>query len=109
MSVRRRLSLTAALLVMVIGIVGCSRPPWPAEDGAADHVLHRLRTRKEAINSATYRVRWDAKGTEPHGQFILEIAYQAPGRFRITATGPFSGKKTDFCRQGPGKKSLRVP
>jgi len=54
-----------------------------------DQVLNRLRARKSAITSATYRVRWDAKGTEPHGQFILEIAYQKPGRFRITATGPF--------------------
>jgi hypothetical protein len=48
-----------------------------------------MRARKSAITSATYRVRWQAQGTEPHSEFILEIAYQKPGRFRITATGPF--------------------
>jgi outer membrane lipoprotein-sorting protein len=48
-----------------------------------------MRARKSAISSATYRVRWQAQGTEPHSEFILEIAYQKPGRFRISATGPF--------------------
>ena len=73
----------------VLAAEGCSRPPWPSQDGSGDRILTRLRARQSEITSATYRVRWQAQGTEPHSEFILEIAYQEPGRFRISATGPF--------------------
>jgi len=52
-------------------------------------VLDRMKARRDSINSATYRVRWRAVGVEPHSEFILEIAYQAPEKYRIVATGPF--------------------
>ncbi len=83
-----RIRLALLILVLVLA-TGCSHPPWPSQDDTGNQVITRLRARKSEITSATYRVRWDAQGTEPHAQFILEIAYRAPGRFRITATGPF--------------------
>ena len=91
-SMRRRIARTGfygtILALAVLASEGCSRPPWPAQDHSGDRVVARLRARKSEITSATYRVRWQAQGTEPHSEFILEIAYQEPSRFRISATGP---------------------
>jgi outer membrane lipoprotein-sorting protein len=82
--------ITFALVISLILVaVGCSGPPWPSAAADGHHVLQRLRARKAEIHSATYHVRWRAKGTEPHAEFILDIAYKAPERFRISATGPF--------------------
>jgi outer membrane lipoprotein-sorting protein len=77
------------LSLAVLLTAGCARPPWPTQDDSGDQVINRMRARKSEISSATYRVRWEAQGTEPHSQFILEIAHRKPGRFRISATGPF--------------------
>ncbi|GAB4321425.1 MAG: hypothetical protein Kow0074_12370 [Candidatus Zixiibacteriota bacterium] len=33
-------------------------------------------------------MRWEARGTEPHGQFILRLAYRAPDQFYVSGLGP---------------------
>lgn len=70
-------------------LAGCAGPPRPLDEPARRSILSRLQDRKRLITSAVYRVRWQAKGTEPHGEFFLEIAYKAPDRYRVSATGPF--------------------
>ncbi|HUU45126.1 MAG TPA: hypothetical protein VM118_05275 [Acidobacteriota bacterium] len=75
--------------VLLFIALGCSHPPWPPYDGSGRRVLERLETRSLMTQSATYRVRWRSVGTEPHATFFLDIAYKAPGRFRVTAEGPF--------------------
>jgi hypothetical protein len=69
-------------------VVGCSRPPWPSSAADGRHVLDRLEQRRSTITSATYRVRWRARGTDPHGEFLLDIAYKSPDKFRVSANGP---------------------
>lgn len=79
----------AVTLLAVLVLAGCTRPPWPPIDDEGPRVLRRLETRAEETQAATYRVRWRSIGTEPHAVFFLDIAYQAPDRFRVTAEGPF--------------------
>lgn len=83
-----RHQFASALTAAAILLAGCTRPPWPTTADDATRVVARLNDRKEAITSATYRVRWRARGTEPHGEFVLDIAYKAPARFRVSASGP---------------------
>lgn len=68
---------------------GCASTHLLGGEEEARLVLDRLNERRDSIQSAIYRVRWKAIGTEPHAEFILEIAYRAPDQFRIVATGPF--------------------
>lgn len=68
---------------------GCASTQQYDGEEEAQLVLDRLDERRDSIQSAVYRVRWKAVGTEPHAEFILEIAYRAPEQFRIVATGPF--------------------
>lgn len=78
------------MLTLMAGvIISCSHPPWPPATDAGAEAASRLQLRHDQVTSATYRVRWEARGTEPHGTFILQIAYQKPGKFRVTGTGPF--------------------
>lgn len=75
--------------LLALCAVGCAGSHALTADEDSRLVLDRLNERRDSIGSAIYRVRWRAVGTEPHAEFILEIAYQAPERFRIVATGPF--------------------
>ncbi|MBI3872983.1 MAG: hypothetical protein HY304_07920 [candidate division Zixibacteria bacterium] len=70
-------------------LYGCSHPPPLTEQHNAASVTARLKSRADSVASAAYRIRWRSIGTGPHAEFIMEIAYRAPGRFRIAATGPF--------------------
>ncbi len=79
----------AAIALAALALAGCAGPPRPLDEPARRAILSRLQDRKRLITSAVYRVRWQAKGTEPHGEFFLEIAYKAPDMFRVSATGPF--------------------
>ncbi|MBI5868916.1 MAG: hypothetical protein HZB43_11640 [candidate division Zixibacteria bacterium] len=79
----------AAIALATLALAGCAGPPRPLDEPARRSILSRLQDRKRLITSAVYRVRWQAKGTEPHGEFFLEIAYKAPDLFRVSATGPF--------------------
>lgn len=79
---------------LVFGLVlaclsGCAASQALTSDEESRSVLDRLTERRNSIQSAIYRVRWRAVGTEPHAEFIIEIAYKAPEQFRIVATGPF--------------------
>jgi len=69
--------------------MSCAGASKLAGEDESRAVLDRLSERRDSIQSAIYRVRWRAVGTEPHAEFILEIAYKAPEQFRIVATGPF--------------------
>jgi hypothetical protein len=69
--------------------MGCAGASKLGGEDESRVVLARLAERRDSIQSAIYRVRWRAVGTEPHAEFILEIAYKAPEQFRIVATGPF--------------------
>jgi outer membrane lipoprotein-sorting protein len=84
-----RLARLIAVTVALAAIAECAGPGRPLLESGSNSILERLQERKRLITSAAYRVRWRAKGTEPHGEFFLEIAYKAPDRFRISATGPF--------------------
>lgn len=75
-------------LGIIVGF-GCASTQTLSGDEEARLILERLSARRDSIQSAVYRVRWRAVGTEPHAEFILEIAYKAPEQFRIVATGPF--------------------
>ncbi|MEW5875362.1 MAG: hypothetical protein AB1752_09295 [Candidatus Zixiibacteriota bacterium] len=66
----------------------CTRPPWPSTTTDGRRILDRLEERHRSFTTATYRVRWRAKGTDPHGEFVLDIAYKSPGLFRVSASGP---------------------
>jgi hypothetical protein len=68
---------------------GCAAARYSGGGFTGERVLARLLLRAEATESAVYRVRWRAIGAEPHAEFILDIAYKAPGKFRLVATGPF--------------------
>ena len=67
----------------------CAGRQRPLDESASQTILGRLQDRKRLIASAAYRVRWRSKGTEPHGEFFLDVAYKAPDRYRVSATGPF--------------------
>ncbi|HEX9750505.1 MAG TPA: hypothetical protein VGB22_04325 [candidate division Zixibacteria bacterium] len=85
-----RLTLRAAVIALsVFGLLSCSRPPWPSADEAGRDVRDRLNERAELTESATYRIRWEAVGTDPHGIILVDIAYQKPEKFWISAEGPF--------------------
>lgn len=84
---QKRLVLIGVLGALSLG--GCASTSALSGDEEAREVLTRLSERRDSIQSAIYRVRWRAVGTEPHAEFILEIAYKAPEQFRIVATGPF--------------------
>jgi hypothetical protein len=81
--------LTSVVLLIGLAALGCAGGPLLSGDDEAARVLDRLRERRDAIQTATYRVRWRSVGVEPHAEFILEIAYRAPEQYRIVATGPF--------------------
>ena len=90
MSQRKRLiPLRAMLVIAAASIAGCAAGHALTGEEEAGVVLSRLIERRDSIQSAIYRVRWRAVGTEPHAEFILEIAYKAPEQYRIVATGPF--------------------
>jgi hypothetical protein len=74
---------------VVIYLSGCAGGQALTREAESQAVTQRLNERRDSIQSAVYRVRWRAVGTEPHAEFILEIAYKFPERFRIVATGPF--------------------
>jgi hypothetical protein len=80
-----------AILTMLVTLCasGCASTQLLDGEDEAQVVLDRLNERRDSIQSAVYRVRWKAVGTEPHAEFILEIAYRAPEQFRLVATGPF--------------------
>ncbi|MEW5701138.1 MAG: hypothetical protein AB1792_02790 [Candidatus Zixiibacteriota bacterium] len=83
-------ALLSAVLVMLMSIMtGCGASRSLIVPKGGGHVLTRLDVRAQMVQSAAYRVRWRAIGTPPHAEFFLDIAYRAPGRFRIAATGPF--------------------
>jgi len=84
-----RSSCFVAIALWLLVLDGCAGAPRPLDELAGQSILSRMQDRKRLITSAAYRVRWQAKGTEPHGEFFLEIAYKAPDRFRVSATGPF--------------------
>lgn len=80
------------MLLVVLGgicVSSCATTRPLQGDEESRLILTRLSERRDSIQSAIYRVRWRAVGTEPHAEFILEIAYKAPEQFRIVATGPF--------------------
>lgn len=81
-----RIAVSSLLLLVM---AGCAATHPVSEEGETQSVLSRLQERRDSISTATYRVRWRAVGTEPHAEFILEIAYGTPAHFRIVATGPF--------------------
>jgi hypothetical protein len=83
--------VSIALFAILVGVFAAGCAPTQALDGPDESrlVLDRLNERRDSIQTAVYRVRWKAVGTEPHAEFILEIAYKAPEQFRIVATGPF--------------------
>jgi len=81
--------LGSLMLLAGLCAAGCAGGHALTGEEESKIVLDRLNERRDSIQSAVYRVRWRAVGTEPHAEFILEIAYKAPGRFRIVATGPF--------------------
>lgn len=83
------ISCCVGIAALLLGMSGCSHPPWPPYEGTGRRVLERLEQRSLMTQSATYRVRWRSVGTEPHATFFLDIAYQSPDRFRVTAEGPF--------------------
>lgn len=86
----RRILCSGSLLALVLlAASGCAGTHPLNGEEESRLVLERLRERRDSIQSAVYRIRWRAVGTEPHAEFILEIAYKAPERFRIVATGPF--------------------
>ncbi|MBD3297852.1 MAG: hypothetical protein GF341_04290 [candidate division Zixibacteria bacterium] len=72
----------------VVGLMACARPPWPPLVDRSQSMRTRLEMRHSEIESATYRVRWEARGTEPHGQFILRLAYRSPDLFYVSGLGP---------------------
>jgi hypothetical protein len=85
-------SAVLALAVSVsssFSLAGCTASRQLTVPKGAEHVLSRLDLRAQMVESAVYRVRWRAIGTAPHAEFFLDIAYKAPGRFRIVANGPF--------------------
>lgn len=86
-----RVVFRVAVMATLAGacVSGCSSTQSLDGVDEARLVLDRLNERRDSIQSAIYRVRWKAVGTEPHSEFILEIAYKAPEQFRIVATGPF--------------------
>jgi len=84
-----RSSCLVAIALCWLVLDGCAGTPRPLDELAGQSILSRMQDRKRLITSAAYRVRWQARGTEPHGEFFLEIAYKAPDRFRVSATGPF--------------------
>jgi hypothetical protein len=86
--VRRSLAVISVLVILILGS-GCASTHLLSPDDEGRRVLARLNERRDSIQTALYRVRWRAVGTEPHAEFILEIAYRAPNEFRIVATGPF--------------------
>ena len=84
-----RLRVFGLGLLTITLLGGCNHPPWPPIDNSGERILDQLNQRAEETVSATYRVRWRAFGTDPHATFFLDIAYQHPDRFRVTADGPF--------------------
>jgi hypothetical protein len=84
-----RFLASVSILIFLALSFGCAPTRLLTPDEEGNRVLARLTERRDSIQTALYRVRWRAIGTEPHAEFILEIAYQAPDEFRIVATGPF--------------------
>ena len=82
-------NLTLMVVLCTLTVMGCAAASRLGGEEESRIVLARLSERRDSIQSALYRVRWRAVGTEPHAEFILEIAYKAPEQFRIVATGPF--------------------
>lgn len=81
--------ILSCLSVLFLVLSGCAYHPLPEDEDFAQTILTRLQERRDQITSATYRVRWQARGVEPHGDFFLDIAYKSPARYRVSATGPF--------------------
>ncbi len=83
--------ITPAVLIIVciaFVMVACTRPPWPPLVDQSQSIRTRLEMRHSEIESATYRVLWEARGTEPHGQFVLRLAYRSPDLFYVSGLGP---------------------
>lgn len=85
----RTLRVGSLVALFSLCLSSCTATHTLTGEDESQLVLDRLSERRDSIQSAIYRVRWRAVGTEPHAEFILEIAYKAPEQFRIVATGPF--------------------
>ena len=86
---RSPLRFRSLVVIAAACATGCAGSHVLTGEAESHAVIERLNERRDSIQSAVYRVRWRAIGTEPHAEFILEIAYKAPEQYRIVATGPF--------------------
>jgi len=79
------------VLLAVLGSCAAFRPgaqPKASLQTQYQRLRARLARRADSTHSASYRVRWRARGIEPHAEMILRIDYQAPSRFHIVGKGP---------------------
>ena len=85
-SVCRVVGMALGTAVLAVACAGTSQLDGGRDPG---RVLADLKARAGMVESAAYRVRWRASGTEPHGEFLVDIAYKSPDRFHLSAIGPF--------------------